>query len=245
MPAETPNEIRHARGSGGQPAEAGLARQLSELAREMQADPDMAALLKHIVVGATTEVAGAEHAGISLIEGTHIRTEAATDELVERIDEQQYELQQGPCLEALRHHVTVRSDDFEHEGRWPGFAEAAMRFGVQSMLSVQLFVEGSNLGVLNMYAMKPNAFTDHDESVAILLAAHAAIAMKGSTVEANLRTALESRDTIGQAKGILMERFKVGQAEAFALLVVASQHTHRKSRDVADTLTSTGELQSG
>lgn len=109
------------------------------------------------------------------------------------------------------------------------------------MLAVQLFVEDANLGALNIYATEPDAFTEHDESIAMLLAVHAAVAMTSHTTESNLRIALESRDTVGQAKGILMERYKISAVEAFHLLVVASQRTHRKLRDVADTLATTGD----
>jgi GAF domain-containing protein len=238
-----PREIRQARGSIGQSPDAGLARQLSELARQMQAEPDMAALLQRITDASLIEVEGAEHAGISLIEGKLVRTEAGTDDLMSTLDRQQHQLQQGPCLSSLREQITVRSDDLRHEDRWPKFAAAALEHGIHSMLAVQLFVEGDNLGALNLYASRPNAFTDQDESVAMLLAAHAAIAMKGSKVETNLRTALQSRDIIGQAKGILMERYKIGSLEAFDLLIAASQQTHRKLRDLAEALDTSGELE--
>lgn len=234
-------ELRQAHGSTGEPIEVGLARALSELAREMQAEPDTAGLLQRIAEAAITEIEGTEYAGISLIAGNRVRTEAATDELVRQIDKQQYQLGEGPCLNSLREEVTVRSDDLDHEDRWPRFVAAAKKHGVQSVLCVQLFVDGDNLGALNMFATRAHAFDHHDETVAMLLASHAAIAMKGSAVEHNLRVALESRDTIGQAKGILMERFKISPGAAFDLLVAASQRTHHKLRDVAETLTATGE----
>lgn len=239
---EPPPHSRQAQGSSGQSAEIGLARQLSELARQMHAEPDMAALLRRITDASVIEVDGADHAGISLIEGKLVRTEAATGDVMSSLDQLQYQLQQGPCLSSLREQITVRSDDLRHEDRWPKFAAAAIEHGVHSMLAVQLFVDGDNLGALNLYANNPNAFTDHDESTAMLLAAHAAIAMKGNQDATNLRIALQSRDIIGQAKGILMERYKIGPAEAFDLLAMASQRTNRKLRDVADALDTTGEL---
>jgi GAF domain-containing protein len=110
------------------------------------------------------------------------------------------------------------------------------------MLSVQLFVEDDNLGALNLYAESPGSFDESDENVAMLLAAHAAIAIKGGRVEGNLRSALDRRDVIGQAKGILMERYKIDDSQAFDLLVVASQQTHRKLRDIAEELARSGEL---
>jgi hypothetical protein len=108
------------------------------------------------------------------------------------------------------------------------------------MLSFQLFVEGDNLGALNLYATVPDAFTDDDESVGLLLAA--AIAMKATRNDINLRAALVNRDIIGQAKGILMERLKVDQVEAFGLLSQASKRSNRKLIAIAEELTLTGDL---
>lgn len=234
--------VRTARGTSGQSPEEGLARDLSELAREMQNDQSMEALLDRIAAAAVREVAGAEHASISEIAGRNVHTRAGTDPLVERIDQAQYRLSEGPCLAALREQMTVRSDDLDDEQRWPRFAKAAVDEGVRSMLSVQLFVQGDNLGALNLYASEPKSFSDADESTAMMLAAHAAVAMKGARMESNFRVALESRDVIGQAKGILMERYKIDATEAFDLLVMASQRTHKKLRDVAYELSTTGEL---
>jgi transcriptional regulator with GAF, ATPase, and Fis domain len=235
-------EVRHARGTSGQAPAAGLARDLSELARQMQADPSMTALLQRIVEAAVAEIDSAEHAGISEIIGRELHTRAATDPLVEQIDDMQYRLEEGPCLTSLRDHITVRTDDLREETRWPRFAAAAHDAGVRSMLSVQLFVQDDNLGALNLYANSSHAFDNSHESTAMLLAAHAAIAMRGSKLVNNLRTAMVTRDVIGQAKGILMERYKINQTVAFDLLVTASQHTHRKLHDIAEELAATGEL---
>jgi GAF domain-containing protein len=235
------DETRHAIGSSGHSIEPGLARQLGELAREMQSAPDMAALLQRITDTAVFEIEGAEYACISLVERGIIRSQAATDDLVRRVDDRESELNEGPCITSLREEVTVRSDDFEKEERWPRFVAAAMAEGIRSMLAVQLFVEDDTLGALNIYATQPNAFTEHDESIAMLLAVHAAIAMTASSTRSNLRIALDSRDMIGQAKGILMERYKISSVEAFHLLVVASQRTNRKLRVVAEVLAATGD----
>jgi GAF domain-containing protein len=234
-------DVRFAVGSGGDDIEVGLARQLGELAREMQAEPDMAALLQRITGAAKIEIDGAEHACISLFQAGAVDTRAATDELAERVDRRESELNEGPCITSLRENVTVRSDDFAKEQRWPRFVAAAMEEGIRSMLAVQLFVADDSLGAINIYATRPNAFTEHDETIGMLLATHAAIAMKSSTTASNLRIALDSRDIVGQAKGILMERYKLNSLQAFDLLVVASQRTHVKLRDVADTLAATGD----
>lgn len=229
--------------SSGRRPDSGLARDLSDMAREMQAEPELSGVLKRIVTTALFEVDAADHGGISIIEGAQVHTEAASDELVTRIDDLQYRLGEGPCLTVLRDQQTARSAELARDPRWPRFGPEAAELGVRSMLSVQLFVEDDNLGALNLYSDRVDAFDDDDESVAMLLASHAAVAMKGNRLTGNLRTALVSRDLIGQAKGILMERYKIGAAQAFDLLVLASQRTHRKVRDVAEHLAATGELQ--
>ena len=241
---EDDSGVRFARGSSGDLPEEGLARDLSDLARQMQAEASIESLFDSIVAAALREVEAAQYAGISLIEGRRVHTEAASDELVEKIDELQYRAGDGPCLTSLREHITVRSADLQTETRWPGFARDAAGEGIRSMLSFQLFVEGDNLGALNLYARVPDAFTDDDESVGLLLAAHAAIAMKASRNGINLRAALINRDVIGQAKGILMERLKIDQIEAFRLLSQASQRSNRKLIAIAEELTLTGDLRS-
>jgi GAF domain-containing protein len=162
---EDDSGVRFARGSSGDLPEDGLARDLSDLARQMLAEASIESLFDSIVAAALREVEAAEYAGSSLIEARRVHTEAASDELIEKIDELQYRAGDGPCLTALREHLTVRSADLQTETRWPGFARDAAGEGIRSMLSFQLFVEGDNLGALNLYATVPDAFTDDDESV--------------------------------------------------------------------------------
>ena len=236
------DDVRDVRHSNGDEIGAGLARNLGKLARDLRAETEIAPLWQRIAEAAVREVSGDEHAGLSLVTRTGVITEAATDEVVIRLDQRQYELDEGPALSSLRERITVRSDDLQQETRWPRFAAAAMEAGICSTLSARLFVAEDSLGALNVYSTRPNVFTDQDESAALLLAAHAAIALKGVKIETNLRAAVESRDVIGQAKGILMERFKIDQAAAFQMLVAASQAANRKLRDVAEELATTGEL---
>jgi hypothetical protein len=234
--------VRQAVGSGGQPIQGGIARTLSELAREMQAEATPEAVLARIVQAAVAEVPGAQWAAITLVRNGQVSTPQASGELVSRIDQLQYSTGQGPCLTAATEHVTARSDDLRADERWPRFGEAAAALGVLSMLSFQLFVEAESLAALNLYASQAGAFGEESESTGMLLAAHAAIAMAAAGQAAGLRVALDSRDVIGQAKGILMERYKISALEAFDLLVASSQAVNQKLRLVADHLTATGEL---
>jgi len=220
-----------------------LADRLSELARLLEHEAGVEETLKGIVEAAVDTVPGAQHASISQIRrGREVRTLAATDELPRAIDHAQYDSGEGPCLDSLYQQETVRLSDLTVETRWPDFVTRARELGVGSMLAVQLFVSGDGLGALNLTSEKPNAFDDESEHVALLFAAHAAVAMSSEQARHDLRAAVRTRETIGQAQGILMERFKLPPALAFRLLVRASQDTNRKLNDIADDLTRTGHL---
>lgn len=230
------------RSNGEHVPESSIARQLSEMARSLQAEPNSDDVVQAIVTAAVDNVPGAEYAGITLVSSRgDLSTPAATDELVREIDRLQYRTSQGPCLSSAREHVTVRADDLRTDSRWPEFASQAAATGILSMLCVQLFVREGSLGALNMYSRSANSFGTDSEDIGLLLAAHAAVAMVGVERESNLRTALGSRDTIGQAKGILMERHKIGANAAFQLLIRASQESNRKLSAIAEMVSTTGQ----
>lgn len=220
-----------------------LADQLSELARTLEKQPDLQTTLDTIVRSAVTTVPGATDASISQIQRRReVKTLAAVGELARSVDHAQYDLGEGPCLDTLYEQETVRLSDLGAEDRWPQFVARARELGVGSMLAVQLFVEGEDLGALNLVSRQSQAFDDESEYVALLFASHAAVAMSGERTRGHLKAAMTTREVIGQAQGILMERFKVTGEVAFHMLIVASQNSNRKLRDVADDLVSTGHL---
>ncbi len=220
-----------------------MARRLSELARDLQAEDTLQDTLDGIVRAAVTDVPGAQYAGISLVKARRkVRTPAWTDELVRACDQAQYETRQGPCLDAVYEERTVRLSDMRTEERWPEFTKRAAELGIATMLCFQLFVEGDNLGALNLYSQTDGAFDDESEHVGLLFASHASVAMAGAQRHEQLDRALATRDLIGRATGILMERHKLTSEQAFTLLIRASQITNTKLRDIADRLVTTGEL---
>jgi transcriptional regulator with GAF, ATPase, and Fis domain len=220
-----------------------LAVQMGELARSLQQEDTLQDTLQGIVAAAVDTVPGAQYAGLSEVKGRQeINTPASTDELVRASDAAQYETGQGPCLDAIYVEQTVRVADMANEDRWPEFAKQAAQLGVGSMLSFQLYVVGDNLGALNLYNREPKAFDDESEHVGLLFASHAAVAMAGAQRNEQLNRAMGTRDLIGQAKGILMERHKLTAEQAFLLLVRVSQATHTKLRDIAEQLTTVGQL---
>jgi hypothetical protein len=220
-----------------------LAQRLSELARTLEAENGLDETLKRIVQAAVDTVPGAQYASISRIHRhSEVTTLAATSELSRAVDHAQYECGEGPCLDTLYTERTVRLPDLDTERRWPEFTDRARELGVGSMLAVQLFVHSEDLEALNLLSEEPHAFGGSSARVALLFAAHAAVAMSSELSKLDLRAAVTTREVIGQAQGILMERFKITEDLAFRLLVRASQDTNRKLRDIAEELTATGEL---
>lgn len=220
-----------------------LADRLSGLARAMQGAEGVQSTLEAIVGAAVSTVPGAEYASLSAVRGRReVVTVASTGELARAVDQAQYDAGEGPCLDALYDRAAVRMPDLTVESRWPAFVTRARQLAVGSLLAVQLYVEGDDLAALNMQSREAHAFTDESEHIARLFAAHAAVALAGAEQREHLTTALNSRDTTGQAKGILMERHKVTAPQAFAMLVRVSSRTNRRLVDIADQLATTGSL---
>jgi GAF domain-containing protein len=219
-------------------ADSELAVLMSDHARSLHEARSLEETLQGITETAVDCIPGADWAGITVVaDRTQLETRAPTSPVVVRIDVEQYDAGEGPCLSALWDEVVVRSDQIGTDERWPTWAAQVRGLGVGSMLSFRLFVRGDVLGALNTYAAKPAGYGPDAESVGLLFAAHAAIAMSGAEEVAQLRKAASSRDLIGQAKGILMERYDLASDdEAFDLMVRASQASHLKLHVVARQL---------
>lgn len=220
-----------------------LAKRLGNLARQLQRDDDPEHLLHAMVSAAIELIPGVEEGSISVVMARRrVESRAPSSELAKHMDALQSELGEGPCLEAIYEHQTVRVTDMSTESRWPRFAERAFAAGTGSMLCFQLYVEGDNLGALNLYASHVHAFTDESEHVGLLVASHAAVAYAEAQKTGQLNEALETRDLIGQAKGIIMERYKVTGQQAFVILTRASSESNIRLKAVAEQLVNSGEL---
>jgi hypothetical protein len=229
------------------PAE--FAALFADIGQQLSAAQDNKAVLEAITALAAEIVPGAEHAGITVgRRGGAFATVAATDDLVHLVDQIQYDLGRGPCVDALVENTTFRTADLRTDTRWPEFGHrAAETTGIISMLSLRLYTgtdDGSIAG-LNMYSHAADAFDDSSEAIAVLHATHGALAVGKAAAQAkaaNLLAALKSNREIGVAMGILMNQHHVTRAQAFDLLSITSQHTHRKVADIATELGDTGEL---
>src|SRR4051794_5044658 len=220
-----------------------LGQALSEFARRLEQENDPGLMLDEIVRAAVELIPGTDEASISVVTGRrHVTSQHPTGRLPEDVDAVQMDTGEGPCLEAAYEHRTVRVPDMAHERRWPRFAARALELGAASMLSFQLYVEDDNLGALNLYSRSQNGFDDESEHLGLIFASHAAVAFADAEKVRHLPIAVARRDLIGQAKGILMERFKLTAEQAFTVLVGVSQNTNRRLFDVADELTATGHL---
>ena len=221
-----------------------LAQTLARVARELQDESSLEDTVHGVVVAAVDTIPGAEFGGITEVRrrGEKVDVRYASDQLVVDVDSAQYELRQGPCLDAAYERRTIRVDDLSAEERWPDFARHARDLGVGSMLCFQLYVERGDLGALNLFSRRPRAFDDESEHVGLLFASHAAVAMAGAKLEDQLREGMSSRDLIGQAKGILMERYKITAEQAFLVLTRVSQQHNIKLRVLAERLAATGDM---
>ena len=235
-----PDPVHHGRGTD---VAGRMADQLGELARELQQETDFAQVLARIVAAAVALIPGTGAGSISVVEGRRsMRSYAPSSGLAATVDRLQERFGEGPCLDAIRQQRTVRVPDVGREDRWPNFAPAAAAEGAASMLCFQLYVDGGSLGALNLYGHDAHAFTAESEEVGRVVAAHAAVAFADAKRISNLEEALATRDVIGRAKGILMERHRITDQQAFLLLSTASSRTNTKLRDVAEHLVTTGKL---
>lgn len=209
----------------------------ADAAREMAVSDGIQDTLDSAVHSAVALIKPVESACVSLVHrGGRIETQAASDDTSRRADAMQIEAGEGPCLSAIRDEETVIVRDLSSEQRWPSWASrAAEELGVRSLLCVQLFVAADDtIGALSLYSKQWDAFDDHDDRVAAhALAAHVAVAAAFTSEGDHLRSAVAGRTIIGQAQGMLIQRYELTPEQAFAVLTRASQHTNRKLHVIA------------
>ncbi len=205
----------------------------------LEAGRSLEETLSGIVEAVRVSVAGVDHVGITTRDRSgHLQTRAATDPVVRKLDDLQYDLGEGPGLDALSTERVVAVPHLPNEERWPRYVSAAVAAtGLTAQLAVQLPLgEGGDVGSLNLYSTGRGDLDPEAVEIAQLFAAHAAIAVHAATQVSQLTTALESRTVIGQATGIVMERYQMNDQRAFAFLTRASSHGNIKLRAAAQEL---------
>jgi GAF domain-containing protein len=219
----------------------------ADLGRELLSEHGLEGTLGLITGRSVQLVSGAQHAAVSRGRRGEFETVAPTSDLPPKVDQIQYELHSGPCVDAAVQQEIYCTGDLVAEQRWPQFGRrAAAEHGIHSMLSVRLFLEDDDLvAALNLYSTATDAFDESDRTVAMMLATHASSAMASARLHQHvqhLERAVQSNRGIGVAIGILVNQYKITQAQAFDLLRMASQHTHRKLRELAAEVGEIGML---
>ncbi len=216
---------------------------IGTLARALHVgDASLQPTLDAITAQAAAAHPAARDAGLILLLGGKLIPQATTGKAPQILDIKQQETGRGPCLEAAREQTLICMNDLRRDTRWPEFSAEAQACGVGSVLCAPLWISERTLGALTLYAAQPAAFSAHDERIIELFATLAALALAEAQRTDQLRAALVNRDVIGQAKGILMERYKINPDAAFSTLTRISQHRNIKLHEVARQLIETREL---
>ena len=221
-----------------------LAGVFAHLSGILLTESTVASALQTLTSLAADTIATSIGAGISLLSVDGKRTtSAATDPLVEVLDNLQYELDQGPCLSSWRELAVFRSDGRDDEGRWPTWVPRARERGMRSFLSAPLVHGGQALGAMKVYSTEVDAFDERDEDLLRRFGEQAAIFVANvQTVEAaarlsdDLKQTLRTRDVVAMARGMVMARRRVGPEEAFRHLMTESHRARRSLRDVAESI---------
>jgi GAF domain-containing protein len=219
-----------------------ITESLLSLARILFAGQSVDETLDAVAHLAQQSIPGCDAASVTVMHDGRPSTTVSTAAMAWDVDQHQYDADEGPCLEAVRLQTIVRVDSYLDEGRWPRLVPAAIEHGVRSSLSLPLVALDEPVGALNLYSTKQSGF-DHAEGVGRTFATQAAITLanaaalqRAAELARHLSIALERRDVIGQAKGILMAQSGMSSEEAFDVLRRASQRSNRKLHVLAEEM---------
>jgi len=218
------------------------AKTFAQWAEDLFAAGDPGETAEQVVALAAAEI-DIPHVGVTMLRAQHrLDTVAAASPLLARVAELEITLGEGPCLDLRWHRQTLIIPDLAKDTRWPLWSAAVADFGLGGAMYVELAADNRRMGVLTFLSTEPRDFDDEDVAFAHIFARHAALALQSAERDANLQTALDARKIIGQAQGILMERYGLTDAQAFAVLRRYSQTTNRKLRTIAVDLIRTRTL---
>ena len=220
-----------------QDVEQQLAETFAEISRILLAEPDVKRTLDKMCQLLVETVDGCDHAVVTVVRNQILDSPASNDDVGPAVDAIQLEVDEGPCLEAIRGHYTVVTDDLSSEPRWPRFSRRVVEStGVRSMLAFRLSVADDTLGSLNLYSKYPSAFTEESIAVGTIFAAHASVALRAAQTKedlARLREAVEARALVAQALGILMGRQGISSQAAMQILHRGAERLEIELRELA------------
>jgi GAF domain-containing protein len=224
-----------------------ITRAIEELTELLVGEEQLEVVLTRVTELAWRAIDGCDLASITSMRDEMFETVAYSHRDALEIDEAQYADDRGPCLYAFRRRELVSVPSITESDSWDAFRAAAAERGVRSSFSLPMATGNARVGALNLYSRRDNAFNDVPPAVALLFAKQAAAAIWNARTQSSARDiiehlerALETRDLIGMAKGVIMSNEKLTDAEAFALLVRASQNRNVKLRDLASEVVKTG-----
>jgi GAF domain-containing protein len=213
---------------------------IAEIVQQLHSRPDTDSdtVIAELAEHAAVEIPGAQYAGVTVTRNAkHIDTPAATHKWPILLDEIQQLHREGPCLTAAWEEKTIHVADLKAEDRFPLYRRDALeQTPIRSVMAFQMFIAGETMGALNVYAEEPRAFGKASRDIGLIFAAHTSVAWNSARRDEQFRRALASRDTIGQAKGMIMERYGVDAVQAFEVLRKLSQDSNVPLVQVATEL---------
>jgi GAF domain-containing protein len=208
---------------------AAVARQLADILQP----GDLDQTLRGITAAAVEVLPEVELASITVRHADgRLLTSAPTDQVLRVVDAAQYELEEGPCYASVTDTVHITAPQLAQDDRFPRYRSVAVEAGIQAQAGIRLFESDRSLGALNLYSSQKGAFEDLG-FLGVLFAHQSAVALQYAQEIESLRDAVETRQLIGQAVGIAMERYELTDERAFAFLTRLSQHTRVPLREVA------------
>ena len=221
---------------------------IAEIVQQLHSRPDTDSdtVIAELAEHAAVEIPGAEYAGVTITRNAkQIDTPAATHKWPIMLDEIQQRHREGPCLTAAWEEKTIHVADLEADDRFPLYRQDALeRTPIRSVMAFQMFIAGQTMGALNVYAEEPHAFGQESRDIGLIFAAHSSVAWNSARRDEQFKRALASRDTIGQAKGMIMERYGVDAVQAFEVLRKLSQDSNVPLVQVATELVTKAQLNS-
>ncbi|MDO9380815.1 MAG: GAF and ANTAR domain-containing protein [Nocardioidaceae bacterium] len=218
-----------------------VSRLALQLGRDVVDAPGVEDSLQRVADGVPAAT-GFDACSVTLVDRTRYRTAVSSHSYVTRADELQYELDEGPCVDAAQdqEHYTVR--DVAHDVRWPRWGPQAAELGIGSLLAVRVPVDRQVVGAINLYGTEKRDFDLDDLAAAYLVAGQVGLALASALRIEHLRTAVESRTVIGQAQGIVMQRYGLDAETAWRSMTRVSQHRNVKVREVSELIVRDREL---
>ena len=218
------------------PSDPRIRSAMHQLADTLSSPTSLPDALRVLTDGAVAAIPGADYASLSVRHRDgRLETLAATHPKIDALDARQYELKEGPCYEAVETGDTfLVAFDLRNDHRWPKYGAVAADAGFRAQLASLLAENGSGTrSALNVYASLPHEFDHESIETAEMFASHASVAMGFIGTVEQLGKAMTSRQTVGQATGIIMERYQLSESRAFSFLVRTSRSSNVKLSVVA------------